>query len=124
MRKVLIIEDEAIISFGYRLQIERLGFEVIGVARSSEEAEELIAAERPDLMIMDVYLKGPKTGLELAQEIHQKDPIPVIFLTASTKPEVVEAILALKDSQYLAKPISSDGLSDVLERFLRDHVER
>ncbi|MBK9075283.1 MAG: response regulator [Flavobacteriales bacterium] len=76
MRKVLIIEDEAIISFGYRLQIERMGFEVIGVARSSAEAEALIALERPDLMIMDVYLKGPKTGLELAQEIHAKDPIP------------------------------------------------
>ena len=124
MRKVLIIEDEAIISFGYRLQIERMGFEVIGVARSSAEAEALIALERPDLMIMDVYLKGPKTGLELAQEIHAKDPIPVVFLTASTKPEVVEAIRALKDSQYLAKPISSDGLSDVLERFLRQHAER
>lgn len=123
MRKVLIIEDEAIISFGYRLQIERMGFEVIGVARSSAEAEALIALERPDLMIMDVYLKGPKTGLELAQEIHAKDPIPVVFLTASTKPEVVEAIRALKDSQYLAKPISSDGLSDVLERFLRQHAE-
>ncbi|MBP6391413.1 MAG: response regulator [Flavobacteriales bacterium] len=124
MRKVLIIEDEAIISFGYRLQIERMGFEVIGVARSSAEAEALIALERPDLMIMDVYLKGPKTGLELAQEIHAKDPIPVVFLTASTKPEVVEAIRALKDAQYLAKPISSDGLSDVLERFLRQHAER
>lgn len=124
MRKVLIIEDEAIISFGYRLQIERMGFEVIGVARSSAEAEALIALERPDLMIMDVYLKGPKTGLELAQEIHAKDPIPVVFLTASTKPEVVEAIRALKGSQYLAKPISSDGLSDVLERFLRQHAER
>ena len=124
MRKVLIIEDEAIISFGYRLQIERMGFEVIGVARSSAEAEALIALERPDLMIMDVYLKGPKTGLELAQEIHPKDPIPVVFLTASTKPEVVEAIRALKGSQYLAKPISSDGLSDVLEHFLRQHAER
>jgi len=124
MRKVLIIEDEAIISFGYRLQIERMGFEVIGVARSSDEAEALIALERPDLMIMDVYLKGPKTGLELAQETHAKDPIPVVFLTASTKPEIVQAIRAMKDSQYLAKPISSDGLSDVLERFLRDHVER
>ncbi|MBK6541872.1 MAG: response regulator [Flavobacteriales bacterium] len=124
MRKVLIIEDEAIISFGYRLQIERMGFEVIGVARSSAEAEALIALERPDLMIMDVYLKGPKTGLELAQEIHAKDPIPVVFLTASTKPEVVEAIRALKGSQYLAKPISSDGLSDVLEHFLRQHAER
>ncbi|MCB0794765.1 MAG: response regulator [Flavobacteriales bacterium] len=121
MRKVLIIEDESIISFGYRLQIERMGFEVIGVARSSAEAEEILEGERPDLIIMDIYLKGEKNGLELAQEIHQKDPIPILFLTASAKPEILSAIKELKGAQYLAKPISTDGLGDVLERFLRDH---
>ncbi|HMC96369.1 MAG TPA: response regulator [Flavobacteriales bacterium] len=119
MKKILIIEDETIISFGYRLQLERMGFEVIGTARSSEEAEELLRTERPDLIIMDIYLKGTKNGLELAQEIHQKDPIPILFLTASTKPEVVSAIRSLKNCQYLSKPINSDSLEDVLQRFAR-----
>ena len=68
---------------------------------------------------MDIYLKGPRTGLELAQEIHATDPIPIIFLTASTKPEVVAAIRALKDCHYLPKPINSDSLEDVLRRFAR-----
>jgi CheY-like chemotaxis protein len=75
--------------------------------------------ERPDLIIMDIYLKGAKTGLELAQEIHSRDPIPVLFLTASTKPEVVDAITRLKDSQYLSKPINNDSLEDMLQRFAR-----
>jgi response regulator of citrate/malate metabolism len=116
MSKVLIIEDETIISFGYRLQIERMGFEVIGVARSSEEAEAMMAQERPDLIIMDVYLKGTKNGRELAQEIHAKDPIPIVFLTASTKPSVVDGIHQLKGCHYLSKPINSDGLAEVLQR--------
>ncbi|HRD53166.1 MAG TPA: response regulator [Flavobacteriales bacterium] len=122
MKKILIIEDEAIISFSYRLQMERMGFEVTGTAKSAEEAESLLQAERPDLIIMDVYLKGPKTGLELAQEIHASDPlpIPILFLTASTKPEVVEAIRALKGCQYLPKPINSDSLEDMLQRFARE----
>ena len=119
MKRILIIEDETIISFGYRLQLERMGFEVMGTARSSEEAEELLRDGRPDLIIMDIYLKGPKTGLELAQEIHAKDPIPILFLTASTKPEVVSAIRALKNCEYLSKPINSDSLEDVLQRFAR-----
>ncbi len=119
MKKILIIEDETIISFGYRLQLERMGFDVIGTARSSEEAEALLKQERPDLIIMDVYLKGDKTGLELAQEIHQNDPIPILFLTASTKPEVVKAIKDLQGAEYLSKPINSDGLEDVLQRFVR-----
>ena len=122
MKKILIIEDEAIISFSYRLQMERMGFEVTGTAKSAEEAEALLRAERPDLIIMDVYLKGPKTGLELAQEIHASDPvpIPILFLTASTKPEVVEAIRALKGCHYLPKPINSDSMEDMLQRFARE----
>lgn len=119
MNKVLIIEDETIISFGYRLQIERMGFDVLGVARSSEEAEVMLAEQRPDLIIMDIYLKGLKNGLELAREIHAKDPIPIVFLTASTKPEVIEGIRQLKGCHYLAKPINSDGLSEVLQRVMR-----
>lgn len=117
MKKILIIEDETIISFSYRLQLERMGFEVVGTARSSEEAEALLAAEHPDLIIMDIYLKGPKTGLELAQEIHKKEAMPILFLTASTKPEIVQAIRELPNCHYLSKPINSDSLDDVLRRF-------
>lgn len=119
MKKILIIEDETIISFGYRLQLERMGFEVIGTARSYEEAQEVLRAERPDLIIMDIYLKGTRTGLDLAQEIQATQPIPILFLTASTRPEVVEAIRGLHDCQYLPKPINSDNLEDVLQRFAR-----
>lgn len=114
MKKVLIIEDETIISFGYRLQLEQLGMEVIGTARSSEEARALLAQERPDLIIMDVYIKGEQNGLDLARDIHGTDPIPVIFLTASTKPEVVEGIKGLKGCHYLLKPIDPDNLTGLL----------
>ncbi|MCB0766980.1 MAG: response regulator [Flavobacteriales bacterium] len=117
MKKILIIEDETIISFGYRLQLERMGFEVTGTARSSDEAEALLEGEMPDLIIMDIYLKGTKNGLELAQEIHSRKPVPILFLTASTKPEVISAIHALKDCQYLSKPINADSLEDMLRRF-------
>ena len=114
MKKVLIIEDEAIISFGYKLQLEQLGMEVICTARSSDEAKALLAYERPDVIIMDVYIKGDQNGLELARQIHETDPIPVIFLTASNKPEVVEGIRALKGCHYLLKPIDTDSLTGLL----------
>ncbi len=69
MKNILIVEDETIISFGYRLQLEKMGFDVIGSARSADEAREQLQLQRPDLIIMDIYLKGEKSGLELAQEI-------------------------------------------------------
>lgn len=120
MKKVIIIEDETIISFGYRLQLEGMGFDVVGTARSSEEADDLLRSTTPDLIIMDIYLKGEKSGLELAQEIHARQPIPILFLTASTKPEVIAAIRELKDCHYLSKPINSDSLEDVLMRFAQE----
>ncbi|HNE81201.1 MAG TPA: response regulator, partial [Flavobacteriales bacterium] len=105
MSKVLIIEDEAIISFGYRLQLEQMGFEVVGTARSSDEAQAILSAVRPDVIVMDVYIQGDINGLELAQRIHQKDTIPVIFMTASSDPTIVEGIRALEDCHYLLKPV-------------------
>ncbi|HOZ41091.1 MAG: response regulator [Flavobacteriales bacterium] len=120
MKKVIIIEDETIISFGYRLQLEGLGFDVVGSARSSEEAEALLEQTTPDIIIMDIYLKGEKNGLELAKEIHARSPIPILFLTASTKPEIISAIQDLKGCHYLSKPINSDSLEDVLMRFAQD----
>jgi response regulator of citrate/malate metabolism len=120
MKKAIIIEDETIISFGYRLQLESLGYDVLGTARSSEEAETLLNEVQPDIIIMDVYLKGDKTGLQLAQEIHARQQIPVLFLTASTKPDIVTAIRQLKGCHYLTKPINSDSLEDVLVRFAQN----
>ena len=89
MKKILIIEDEAIISFGYRLQLEQMGFEVTGSAASSFEAEELMRSEKPDAIMMDVYLKGEKNGLDLAREIRVNETLPIIFLTASNRPEII-----------------------------------
>ncbi|MDX9750098.1 MAG: response regulator [Flavobacteriales bacterium] len=120
MKKILIIEDETIISFGYRLQLERMGFDVVGTARSSEEAEVFLREQRPDVIIMDIYLKGEKNGLQLAQEIHATDPIPILFLTASTRPDILEAIHALKGCSYLSKPINSDSFEDMLQRVAHD----
>ncbi|MBP8824283.1 MAG: response regulator [Flavobacteriales bacterium] len=119
MKKILIIEDEAIISFGYRLQLEQMGFEVTGSAASSAEAEKLLQKEHPDAIMMDVFLKGEKTGLDLAREIRTNDKLPIVFLTASNKPEIVEGIRNLGGCYYLLKPIDPDGLNQVLYRIMR-----
>jgi two-component system, response regulator PdtaR len=122
MKKILIVEDETIISFGYRLQLEQLGFEVMDAVRSADEAEEALRRERPDVIIMDVYLKGDRNGLDVAREIQRTSAIPIIFLTASSKPEIVEGIRALPDCHYLVKPVDPDALSQVLNRIVTRHV--
>lgn len=122
MKKILIIEDEAIISFGYRLQLEQMGFEVTGSAASSAEAEKLMKQEHPDAIMMDVFLKGEKTGLDLAREIRKNDPLPIVFLTASNKPEIVDGIRKLDGCHYLLKPIDPDGLNQVLHNIMQGNA--
>lgn len=122
MKKILIIEDEAIISFGYRLQLEQMGFEVIGSAASSAEAEDLMKRVRPDAIMMDVYLKGEKTGLDLAREIRTNDELPIVFLTASNRPEIVEGIRELGGCHYMLKPVDPDGLNQVLHNIMSGHA--
>lgn len=119
MKKILIIEDEAIISFGYQLQLESLGYEITGRAASSEEAEALMKGSAPDAIMMDVHLKGNKNGLELAREIRRTDQVPIIFLTASNRPDIVQGIRDLDHCHYLLKPIDPDGLNQILYGIMR-----
>lgn len=114
MKTALIVEDESIISFGYRLQLEQLGFEVIDTVGSGDEAESVIARQQPDLLIMDVYLTGDRNGLETAQDIRAKADIPIIFLTASSKPEIVAGIRAMDNCHYLIKPVDTEAFNDLL----------
>lgn len=122
MKKILIVEDETIISFGYRLQLEQMGFEVLSAARSAEEAEDVLEKEVPDAIIMDVYLKGERNGLEVARDILSTTEVPIIFLTASSKPEIVDGIRALPNCHYLVKPVDPDALGNTLHRILQKHV--
>lgn len=115
-KKVIIVEDESIISFGYRMQLESFGFNVIGVAKSAEEAKQLVDNERPDLLIMDIYLKGEMTGLEYMEELHRTDKIPAIFLTASMNNEMIERIKVLSNCDFLPKPVSGSKLRELLQK--------
>jgi response regulator of citrate/malate metabolism len=115
-KKVIIVEDESIISFGYRMQLEALGFNVIGIAKSADEARRLVANERPDLLIMDIYLKGEMTGLEYMEELHSTDKIPAIFLTASMNNEMIERIKELNNCDFLPKPVNGSKLRELLQK--------
>ena len=114
--KVLIVEDQSIISFGYRLQLESMGFEVLGTPKSAIEAEKAIRAERPDMLLMDIRILGERSGLEMVEDLYENgDPIPAVFLTASIDPSIIERIEKLGSCHYLPKPVNSSKLRNVLK---------
>ncbi len=80
--RILVVEDEKIIQLDLRYQLEHLGYVVVGVASSGEEAISKAAQLEPDLVLMDVRLKGSMNGITAAQSIRAAREVPVIYLTA------------------------------------------
>ena len=80
--KVLIVEDENIVAMDLSRRLSRLGYQVIGMASNGKRALELVESRHPDIILMDIHIKGNKDGIEVADDINELYHIPVIFLTA------------------------------------------
>jgi two-component system, cell cycle sensor histidine kinase and response regulator CckA len=79
---ILIVEDESIVQLDLQVQLERLGYRVVGVASRGEEAVAKAKELKPDLVIMDVRLDGPMDGIEAARQIRAAQATPVVYVTA------------------------------------------
>ena len=79
---VLVVEDEFIVSKDIQSSLKKLGYHVVGAAPSGEKALELLEANQPDIVLMDIMLKGEMNGIETAEIVRNQYSIPVIYLTA------------------------------------------
>ena len=77
---VLVVEDESIVSKDIQYSLKKLGYNVVGAAATGEKAVELAGELQPDIILMDIMLKGNITGIEASAEIKEKFHIPIIFL--------------------------------------------
>ena len=84
INKILIVEDEMIIAANISLQLTNLGYEVTGIIPRGEEALVHIEQNLPDIILMDINLKGDIDGVEIATLIQKSYKIPIIFLTANS----------------------------------------
>ena len=111
---ILVVEDDIIICEDIRNSIQRLGFQQVRVVTSGEEAIESVRREKPDIVFMDIVLRGELNGIDTA-EILAGDHIGVIFLSAYSDQSVRKRTEALNPLGYLTKPFHSNDLKAVLE---------
>jgi len=78
---ILVVEDESIVSKDIQHSLKKLGYNVVGAASTGEKAIDLALELKPDLVLMDIMLKGKLTGIDAAEKINEKLNFPVIFLS-------------------------------------------
>ncbi len=122
--KILIVEDEMVISLEISATLKRLGYEVVGQAITGEEAVRLAETADPDLVLMDIRLRGEMDGIEAACQIKDSFDLPVIFLTAHSDEATLERAIAISPSGYLIKPFKDRELYSSIELGLHKHEIR
>jgi two-component system, response regulator PdtaR len=115
---VLIVEDEFLIAEMLSLMLEDMGISVCGKATTADEAVRLAWLHKPLLVLMDVRLKGEKDGVDAALEIRPLMPVPVIYLTGSREPAMIERINMNHPAGVLFKPFQYKQLKEVVQRVL------
>lgn len=113
--KILIVEDEMVIAANISLQLTELGFEVTGIVPRGEEALIHIQENEPDILLLDINLKGHLDGIETAQAMQKTHNIPVIYLTANVDDAHFNRAKATHPYGFIAKPFKKLDLQRAIE---------
>lgn len=104
--KILIVEDEGIVAFNLQQRLQQMGYQVTGLAESGNEGLSLVSSQRPDLVLMDIHIKGEMDGIELARMLTRDHALPIIYLTAYSEDTTLERARQTQPYGYLIKPFS------------------
>ncbi len=114
-KKIMLVEDEGVTAMNIKSDLLELGFEVPAVVASGEEAVRQAVSLLPDLILMDIALDGPMSGIEAATEIRRTCAIPIVYLTAHTDSETLNRTKVTEPFGYLPKPCSMSTMSATIE---------
>jgi AmiR/NasT family two-component response regulator len=113
--KILVVEDDRIISLEIKERLEEFNYGVIGSATTGEEAYSLASAYLPDLIIMDIHIEGAMDGIETALKIKNELNIPVVYLTAYADDFTIERAKITEPYGYIVKPLDERELKSAVE---------
>jgi AmiR/NasT family two-component response regulator len=108
--RIFIVEDESIVALDIHNSLAASGYEIVGQTNRGEDAVKLTGELQPDLILMDIGLKGEVDGIEAATRIRRQFDLPVIFLTAFTTPTILERARQAEPFGYVVKPFDEREL--------------
>jgi diguanylate cyclase (GGDEF)-like protein/PAS domain S-box-containing protein len=119
--QILIVEDESIVSQDIQKRLKEMGYAVCGIAFSGEEAVEKAAEMMPNLVLMDIMLKGKLDGVEAAKQIYERFNIPVVYLTAYSDNHTLKRAEITQPFGYILKPFEERELHVAVQMALYKH---
>ena len=124
-KKILIVEDEGVVALSLQAVLNKMGYMVVGIAITGNEAIKM--ATDPDVILMDIHIKGDKDGIQTTEKINEISDVPVIYLTAYADDETVNRALKTRSHSYLVKPYNPRELYSNIEfaiykRRLKDRI--
>jgi DNA-binding response OmpR family regulator len=122
--RALIVEDEILIAEELKERLSLLGFAVIAAVDSADEGVAIATRERPDLVLLDIRLKGKKDGVQAAQEIREQVDVPVVYLTAYSDRLTVDRIRGSEYDGFVLKPFRARELQSTIEIAIQRHAIR
>ena len=114
-KAVLIVEDEPIIADDIALSLESLGFEIDQIVASSEEALNQLKVKQPDIVLLDIKIKGKEDGIRLGHHINQKYQIPFVYISSLYDQNTLARAKATNPSGYIVKPFKETDLKVTIE---------
>jgi len=120
--KIMIVDDETIIAIDLKNTVEKLGYKVCAVANSGEAAIEEAEEKKPDLVLLDIILKGDMDGIEAAEKIHSSLEVPIVFLSAYADQDKLDRAKFVVPFGYVLKPYREDELKVAIEMAL--HISK
>jgi len=118
---ILVVEDESIVAKDIQQSLKKLGYNVVGVSSTAEQAIEKATELKPELVLMDIMLKGELSGIDAAMEIRSKLDIPVVFLTAYADSATLNKAKETEPFGYIIKPFKEIDLHTSIEMALYKH---
>lgn len=113
--RILIVEDDMIIAANISLQLSKLGYEVTGIESRGEDAVNHAIENQPDIILMDINLKGKINGIEAASQIQESIDIPLIYLTANSDDASFQKAKETKPYAFITKPFNKLNLERTIE---------
>lgn len=116
--KILLVEDELIIADYMQECLQNLGYEILEICINYNEAVDALTRLKPDIVLLDITLKGTKTGIDLAKYIQENYHIPFVFASSHNDKNTIDKAKTTLPYAYLIKPFSQDDLYAVIETAL------